>query len=153
MEQGQLNGVVWLEQEQYDGLKANGSITIDGVTHTYDEDVLYITPTESGGGSGSLYEHRVTLYHSSNTTLEMVFSFINNTPTKYETLANLLVDYEKTFGVSASQAGYIDYQPCSGYYKDSSGDMYTVMGIKLIEVSDTSRFTLHAYKISDGRIV
>lgn len=45
MEQGFLEGVVWLSQEQYDELKLNGTITVDGVTHTYSEDVLYITPT------------------------------------------------------------------------------------------------------------
>ena len=36
--------IVYLSQSQYAELIANGSITVDGVTVTYDENDIYVTP-------------------------------------------------------------------------------------------------------------
>ena len=36
--------IVYLSKAQYAELIANGSITVDGVTVTYDENDIYVTP-------------------------------------------------------------------------------------------------------------
>ena len=36
--------IVYLSQSQYAELIANGTITVDGVTVTYDENDIYVTP-------------------------------------------------------------------------------------------------------------
>ena len=36
-----FGGVVWLSKQQYDELVSTGSITMDGITHEYKDNVLY----------------------------------------------------------------------------------------------------------------
>lgn len=39
-----LNQIVYLTEEQYLELMNNGSVTVNGVTVTYNENDIYITP-------------------------------------------------------------------------------------------------------------
>ena len=43
---GNLKEVIYLSNEDYSTLVANGSVTIDGNTLVYDENSLYITPDQ-----------------------------------------------------------------------------------------------------------
>lgn len=54
-----LRKVVYLSEEQFDTLTQNGTITVNGVTLTLDDESLYITPAKDGGGSGD-YVEKVT---------------------------------------------------------------------------------------------
>lgn len=47
---GNFKGVVYISNEDFTTLKNNGSVVIDGVTYTYDENILYCTPEEEGEG-------------------------------------------------------------------------------------------------------
>lgn len=47
---GNFNGVVYISNEDFTTLKNNGSVVINGVTYTYDENTLYCTPEEEGEG-------------------------------------------------------------------------------------------------------
>lgn len=50
-----LNGIVYLSTENYATLKANGTLTVNGTTYTYDKNTLYITDDDGSdtGSSGS----------------------------------------------------------------------------------------------------
>jgi hypothetical protein len=45
-----FKGVTYLTDEQYATLIANGTLTVDGVTINYDQDMLYVTPQAESGG-------------------------------------------------------------------------------------------------------
>lgn len=48
-----LNGIMKLTEAQFSELSNNGTITVGGVTYTYDPNgTLYVTDDTSGGGSG-----------------------------------------------------------------------------------------------------
>ena len=41
---GNFKGVVYISNEDFTTLKNTGSVVINGVTYTYDEDTVYCTP-------------------------------------------------------------------------------------------------------------
>ena len=52
---GSLKNLVYLTDEQFRELKANGTITVDDKTIEYSENDLYITPAVGGYPVGSIY--------------------------------------------------------------------------------------------------
>ena len=52
---GDLKNVIYISQADYDTLYSTGTVTIDGVTLTYDEDNVYLVP-DDGSGGGTLGE-------------------------------------------------------------------------------------------------
>lgn len=48
---GDLKNVIYISQADYDTLYSTGTVTIDGVTLTYDEDNVYLVPDDGGGGT------------------------------------------------------------------------------------------------------
>ena len=63
-----LKDVIYLSNEDYNTLVSTGTVTIDGTTLTYDENCMYITPDQGGGGdylplsAGSSYPLTGDLY-------------------------------------------------------------------------------------------
>ena len=51
-----LKNVVYLTQAQYNTLVTQGSITVGGVTYTYDQDNLYLVPKTTEAPANALYE-------------------------------------------------------------------------------------------------
>lgn len=51
-----LKNVVYLTKAQYNTLVTQGSITVGGVTYTYDENNLYLVPKETTAPANTLYE-------------------------------------------------------------------------------------------------
>lgn len=58
---GKLRGVVYLTSEQYRTLLTEGSITIGGVTHTYNTDFLYCVPKTAEAPANTLYETTISM--------------------------------------------------------------------------------------------
>ena len=54
-----LKGVVQLTETQYNILKTNGTITVDGTTVTFDENALYVTIDSEESSVGDYYEMRI----------------------------------------------------------------------------------------------
>lgn len=48
---GDLKNVIYISQADYDTLYSTGTVTIDGVTLTYDEDNVYLVPDDNSGGT------------------------------------------------------------------------------------------------------
>ena len=54
-----FKGIVHLSDEQYITLKTNGTITVNGITLTFDENTLYVTPGGVGGVSQTDFDKLV----------------------------------------------------------------------------------------------
>ena len=54
-----LKGVVQLTESQYNILKTNGTITVDGTTVTFDENALYVTIDSEESSVGDYYQLRL----------------------------------------------------------------------------------------------
>lgn len=57
-----FKGIVYLSKNQYESLYLNGSLTVNGVTYEYDENVLYVTDGDyveksTSGTSTEVYAH------------------------------------------------------------------------------------------------
>lgn len=87
--------IVYLSQAQYAELIANGSITVDGVTVTYDENDIYVTPQAEPVTDVQIAGTSVTSNGVANipiATSNTAGAFKTNDPTFYITNGNIKID-------------------------------------------------------------
>lgn len=98
-----LKNVVYLTQAQYNTLVTQGTITVGGVTYTYDQDNLYLVPKETTAPANTLYE--TSIYMGTDKTEWAVPAGINEARIKIRPY-------------SANSITYNDYPDAEGRWTD-----------------------------------
>lgn len=171
--------IVYLSQAQYAELIANGNITVDGVTVTYDENDIYVTPqaepvtdvrvagtsvaangvanvpVASVGKAGAFYTTDNGFYLGSGTQVQL------NRPTDgtYKTGADeyrvmrISQQHLSTFYGLAKAAGHDEAsstEPLGTYTPEAKGAIQSMLGVSdLIATEENNLIASKAYKVGD----
>lgn len=129
-----FNGIMKLTEAQFSELSNNGTITVGGITYTYDPNgTLYVTDDTSGGGSSQLYVHNI-LYSKdstvgSNYEFKVAMKFITSDATPFTTAT--LQSYLQTLSIN----NY--YYDVSGYARGNGSSTFQgILGV--LQVSGTT---------------
>ena len=130
-----LNGIVYLSTENYATLKANGTLTVNGTTYTYDQNTLYITEDEEtdatyihqvrisneGSASGSC-DFVATIYstNSNKITIDELVSTYNSTDNKLINISGIVSNSNGT-----SAVGNVWFANTSEAYFNNSSETCT----------------------------
>lgn len=98
-----LSQVVYLTKAQYNTLVTQGSITVGGVTYTYDQNSLYLVPKETTAPANVLYETSI---------------YMGTDQTEWAVPANIHEARIKIRPYSASSITYNDYPDAEGRWTD-----------------------------------
>ena len=149
MTQSQLKNLKKLSEEQFQELSTNGTITVDGQTLTYSDNVIYVTPdeTSAGGAEGSAsakkYQHNIN-FSLSNKDYTLSFIDTNNAVyTKVGDFKNVLLNN-----------GFIDSAhclPCTCVTETGYSKGFGIMHKAFIQ-SNFLTFFGYEYNVTDGTL-
>ena len=153
-----MTKIVYLTEEQFEQLKQNGTITVDGKTIEYDENYLYLTPADDVNEikaklnevidfvnewneylTGIPTTHIIHIFGNHSTTIAMIF------PTEYREAYtdNSFIEDMQRLGYSNSGSfalatGTVGGKAVIGCYA-SGGDLYAVFAdttYELIQITN-----------------